>query len=158
MWSFNLVRYYRKKFCQKYPHRFIQGIDYKEIDHPLYKYEMLRDRKVQTSWLGSKIVSIFFLLDVLGYLTIKEGYRWDGPSGPTIDTASFMRSSAVHDCFFQALRMALIEDELRENFFLVANDDLERISVEDGMLKTRAAIVRASVSKFGKKHTLKEAA
>lgn len=158
MWFPSLARYFRKRFCQKYPHRFIQGIDYKEIDHPLYKYEMIRDRKVLTSWLGSSILSIFFMLDVLGYLTIKKGYRWDGPSGPTIDTASFMRSSAVHDCFYQILRLGLIEDELRDNFFLVANDDIEVLSVEDGMLKTRASIVRFSVSKFGKKHTLKEAA
>lgn len=158
MWSFNLARYFRKKICRKYPHRFIQGIDYKEIDHPKYKYEMIRDREVQTSWLGSPIKTEFFELDVLGMLTIKKGYRWDGPSGPTVDTPSFMRSSAVHDCFFQILRLGLIEDELRENFFLVANDDLEVLSVEDGMLKTRASIVRFTVSQFGKKHTLKEAA
>jgi len=150
---FSFARYFRKRFCKKYRHRFIQGIDYKEIDHPLYKYEMIRSRTVQTSWLESTIDCDFFHLNVLGLMTIKNGYRWDGPSGPTIDTPSFMRSSAVHDCFFQALRHRLIKRAQREEFFISANKDLKYISIEDGMLKSRAKIVKFSVSKFGKKYT-----
>lgn len=150
---FSFARYFRKKFCQKYRHRFIQGIDYKEIDHPLYKYEMIRSRTVYTSWHGSTLDCAFFHLNVLGLMTIKKGYRWDGPSGPTVDTASFMRSSAVHDCFFQALRQDLIIHNLREEFFESANEDLEAISIEDGMLETRAEYVKFSVNKFGKKYT-----
>lgn len=128
------------------------------IDHPLYKYEMLIKRKVQTSWLGSNIKTEFFELDELGVLTIKAGYRWDGPSGPTIDTPSFMRSSATHDCFFQMLRMGLICDSQRERFFKTANKDLKLISIEDGMLVVRASAVKFTVEKFGKKHTTQEAA
>lgn len=148
-----ITRYFRRRTSKKYRHRFIQGVDYREIDHPLYKYEMIRSRTVQTSWLGTTIDCLFFHLNVLGLMTIKKGYRWDGPSGPTVDTPSFMRSSAVHDCFFQALRQALIKEEQREEFFISANRDLKSISIEDGMLKTRAKIVKFSVSKFGKKYT-----
>lgn len=155
---FSISRYFRKKTCRKYPDRFIQGIDYKEIDHKSYKYEMIRSRAVQTSWLGSEIKCEFFTLNILGLLTIKTGYRWDGPSGPTIDTPSFMRSSAVHDCFFQMLRQSLICDTMRKGFFKVANKDLKSLSIEDGMLKTRASIVKFSVKNFGKKHAEKVAA
>ena len=148
-----ISRYFRKRKSKKYRHRFIQGIDYKEIDHPLYKYEMIRSRTVQTSWLMDTIDYDFFHLNVLGLMTIKKGYRWDGPSGPTIDTPSFMRSSAVHDCFFQALRQRLIKKAQREDFFESANKDLKYISIEDGMLKSRAKLVKFSVNKFGKKYT-----
>jgi len=158
MFRRSFANYFRKKFCQKYHLRFIQGIEYKRIDHPLYKYEMIIEREVQTSWLGSNIKTEFFELNELGVLKMKAGYRWDGPSGPTIDTPSFMRSSATHDCFFQMLRMGLVCDSQRERFFKTANKDLKLISIEDGMLVTRASIVKFGVRTFGKKHTIKEAA
>lgn len=155
-WSFS--RYFRKKFVQKYPFRFVQGMDYKEIKHPLYKYEMTVVRRVQTSWLGTNIETEYFSLNELGLLTIRPGYRWDGPSGPTVDTPSFMRSSAAHDCFFQIMRLGLICDSKRQRFFEVANKDLKTISIEDGMLKTRASYVKTTVELFGEKHTIKGAA
>lgn len=155
---FSFARYFRHIVVQKYHLRFIQGIEYKEINHDLYKYEMLIERHVQTSWLGSSIESEFFCLSKLGVLTIKKGYRWDGPSGPTIDTPSFMRSSATHDCFFQMLRMGLVCEYERERFFNTANKDLKLISIQDGMLVARASIVKFGVEHFGKKHTTQEAA
>jgi len=80
---------------------------------------------------------------------------WDGPSGPTIDTASFMRSSACHDVMFQILREELIPFNKREAFFKTANEDLRRISREDGMLKMRSNIVFYSVSNMGGRYTIK---
>ena len=43
----------------------------------------------------------YITLDSQGNLTIKKGYAWDGPSGPTIDTLTFMRGSLVHDALYQ---------------------------------------------------------
>lgn len=151
--AFSWSRYFRKRHCEKYEDRFIQGLDYKEIDHPLYKYEMISTRTVRTSWVGDSILSEFFSLGVTGRLTIRIGYRWDGPSGPTVDTPSFMRSSAVHDCFFQIMREGKIPAGKRDDFFIIANNDLRRISRTDGMLRIRAAAVRFMVSRFGRKHT-----
>lgn len=152
-YAFSLSRYFRKKYNPDYEDRFTQGLDYKEIDHPLYKYEMITPRRVQTSWLGSTIHAEFFSLSATGVLTIHSGYRWDGPSGPTIDTPSFMRSSAVHDCFFQIMREGKIPAGKRDDFFIIANSDLRRISRTDGMLRIRASVVKFSVSRFGRKHT-----
>lgn len=155
---FSFSRYFRKRHCAKYEDRFVQGLDYKEIDHPLYKYEMTFTRTIQTTWIGASIESKFFSLSFTGVLTIRSGYRWDGPSGPTVDTPSFMRSSAVHDCFFQILREGKIPEGKREDFFIIANNDLKRISKADGMLTIRAALVKLSVSQFGRKHTELEVA
>lgn len=37
-------------------------------------------------------------------LSVLEGYRWDGSSGPTIDTKNTMIPSLIHDVLYQLLR------------------------------------------------------
>lgn len=39
-----------------------------------------------------------------GKINMSPGYTWDGPSGPAFDTAKLMRSSMVHDSFYDLLR------------------------------------------------------
>ena len=153
----SISRYYRKKFCQKYPDRFIQGLDYVEIDHDYYKYKMVTKRVVQTGIKGYNIKTDFFWLKECGELVIFAGYCWDGPSGPTVDTPSFIRSSAVHDILFQIMREGRIPDIDRDIFFDDANLELYRIGKIDGMNPIRALWVWKSVDSFGWKHTLKEA-
>lgn len=48
-------------------------------------------------------------LDVLGKLTIGIGFNWDGPSGPTVDTESFMRGALVHDALYRLMRFGLLD-------------------------------------------------
>ena len=156
--ALNLARYNRKRFNKKYADRFIQDVDYVELKKGRthnYKYRMLRDRVVPTSMIGYNIEGKFFRLDRFGLLLIKKDYMWYGPSGPTIDTASFMRSSAVHDVMFQILRDMLIPFERREGFFNIANKDLHKISKIDGMFRIRAYWVYSSVQLFGGKYTIK---
>lgn len=50
------------------------------------------------------------VLTVDGDLSIRRGYSWDGPSGPTIDTGTFMRGSLVHDFLYQLLREGVFDD------------------------------------------------
>jgi hypothetical protein len=85
-----------------------------------------------------------------GVLTIKKGYAWDGPSGPTIDTSSLMRGSLVHDSLYQLLRetdfgAADTHDQRRKQ----ADEILYRICIEDGMRKWRARWILATVRKAG---------
>lgn len=39
-----------------------------------------------------------------GRMTLRRGYQWDGPSGPTLDTRNFMAGSLAHDGGYQLLR------------------------------------------------------
>ena len=43
-----------------------------------------------------------------GSLTLYEGYRWDGPSGPAIDTENTMAASAAHDALYCAISKGLL--------------------------------------------------
>jgi hypothetical protein len=60
------------------------------------------------------------LQDVVTYdpetdcLTIRAGYAYDGPSGPTIDTPSAMRPALIHDALYQLMRMGLLTEDARE--------------------------------------------
>ena len=72
----------------------------------------------------------YIKLDIAGTITIMEGYAWDGPSGPTIDTLTFMRGSLVHDALYQLMR----EGDLDHNGYREAADRLlQKICKEDGM-------------------------
>ena len=82
-------------------------------------------------------------------MIIKQGYCWDGPSGPTIDTENFMRGSLVHDALYQLMR----EEKLARSFQKAADDCLRRMCIEDGMWRIRAWWVWKGVRDFGHKST-----
>ena len=66
-------------------------------------------------------------------LSIIEGYQWDGPSGPTIDTKSFMRGSLVHDVLYQLIYNELLDYKDKK----YADKILVDICKQDGMNKLR---------------------
>jgi hypothetical protein len=120
-------------------------------DHILYrgsyKYQLVRDYEVQTDILPPMMVDEEFIkLDLSGKLRIVDGYAWDGPSGPTIDTPDFMRGSLVHDALYQLMRDGhLDEGAWRDK----ADRLLEQICLEDGMSHFRAEYVYQGVRLFG---------
>lgn len=112
-----------------------------------YKYQLKRDyTQVIEIKPTSPIDSYFITLDTSGLLTIKKGYAWDGPSGPTIDTKNFIRGSLVHDALYQLMR----ENHLDKSRYRDAADRLlQKICIEDGMSKLRAWWVYEAVNRFG---------
>ena len=112
-----------------------------------YQYQTVADYKVRVSIFPEKEISTRFLcLKRNGLLTIKSGYAWDGPSGPTIHSKTFMRGSLVHDALYQLIRFGLIPNYYR----LEADQELRRICLEDGMWSVRAWWVYQAVRTFGK--------
>lgn len=94
------------------------------------------DEPIDTKYIG---------LDTAGNLTIAEGYAWDGPSGPTIDTLTFMRGSLVHDALYQLMREERLDHEIYRE---AADRILQRICKEDGMWSLRAWWVYHGVRLF----------
>ena len=111
-----------------------------------YKYQLTSDYTVQVGIWPESIVSTGYLsLAPDGVLTILRGYAWDGPSGPTLDTRSFMRGSLVHDALYQLIRMKLLPKGERK----AADKILRRICKEDGMWSARVWWVYKAVRRAG---------
>jgi uncharacterized protein DUF1353 len=111
-----------------------------------YKYQLAADYRTEIEIrVAQPIVTEYILLDRDGWLMIRKGYAWDGPSGPTIDTKNFMRGSLVHDALYQLMRLDLLDhDTYRDD----ADRILRRICLEDGMSPLRAHWVYVGV-RFG---------
>ena len=110
-----------------------------------YKYQLAEQYQVGVGiFLKRAIVTDFIELGTNGVITIKAGYAWDGPSGPTVDTKSFMRGSLVHDALYQLMRMGLLPQAYREP----ADKLLRQHCREDGMYGWRVWYVFKSVRKF----------
>ncbi|MBI4191956.1 MAG: DUF1353 domain-containing protein [Betaproteobacteria bacterium] len=111
-----------------------------------YKYQLKENYVIQIEIRpASDIDTEYLALTNAGTLTVKKGYAWDGPSGPTIDTLNFMRGSLVHDALYQLMRERHIDgDRYRET----ADRLLQTICKEDGMNSLRAWWVYQGV-RFG---------
>jgi hypothetical protein len=107
-----------------------------------FKYQTALDYVMET---GVKpefdIETAYISLYKDGTLIIKQGYCWDGPSGPTIDTKNFMRGSLEHDAFYQLMR----EKHLPRSYRIKADERLYNVCREDGMSYIRAQWVYRGV-------------
>jgi len=100
-----------------------------------FKYQLAGTVKVQIPVYPSEDIDTQFIkLSRGGVLTILTGYAWDGPSGPTFDTANFMRGSLVHDALYELMRKQLLSIKWRKP----ADRIMQRICIEDGMTRARA--------------------
>lgn len=113
-----------------------------------YKYQLMREYKYQTTIRLNHDVKIqgFITLSSGGLLIISKGYAWDGPSGPTIDTKSFMRGSLVHDALYQLMRLKLLSVSLKDT----ADKLLRQICREAGMCWFRTWYVYWGVKLFAR--------
>lgn len=113
-----------------------------------YKYQLIEDYEVEIRVTPESDVTTQYLdLDTNGKLTIRTGYAWDGPSGPTKDTESFMRGALVHDALYQLMRHQHIERHWRKQ----ADKEMRRICREDGMFGPRRWWTYTAVRLFAKK-------
>ena len=112
-----------------------------------YKYQLLDGFAIKTDiCCGVPIDSRYIILNPNGNLVVRSGYAWDGPSGPAVDTKSFMRASLVHDALYQLMRMGLLSVAWRKQ----ADKLLYSICVTDGMWRWRAGLAYRAVRRFAK--------
>jgi hypothetical protein len=112
-----------------------------------YTYQLKQTYAVRISLIPTRPIDTEYIsLEASGVLTVKEGYAWDGPSGPSVDTLSFMRGSLVHDALYQLMREGLLDHTVYRE---AADRALRDICREDGMCRIRAWWVYQGVRIFG---------
>lgn len=111
-----------------------------------YKYQLVEPTTFATEFHpATNIETDYLSLYADGTLYIAKGYAWDGPSGPTFDTPSFMRGSCLHDGLYQLMRMELLPwKDWRK-----ADNALKRQCLIDGMWKIRTKWVMAGLKVAG---------
>ena len=115
-----------------------------------YKYNLHSDFQYETGIIVENPKNIGLLeITATGKLIIRKGYSWDGPSGPTIDTKSFMRGSLVHDALYQLMREKYLDCKIHRKY---ADDLLKKICLDDGMCRLRAWYVYQAVRLCAEKH------
>ena len=112
-----------------------------------YKYQLKKTYEVQIELKpGKKIDTEYIKLETDGNLILSNGYAWDGPSGPTFDTLTFMRGSLIHDALYQLMREKFLDHKFHRK---TADKILRDICRDDGMWFPRAWWVYAGVRLFG---------
>ena len=108
-----------------------------------YKYQIKDDYIDVIDFKPDKPISTeYIVLDLDGAIKLKNGYAWDGPSGPTIDTLNFMRGSLIHDALYQLMRERYLD---KDKYRKPADKLLQSICREDGMSSLRAWLVYLGV-------------
>ena len=112
-----------------------------------YKYILASILTYDTEIVSEGHSLPFCWIDARGVLTIVNGYAWDGPSGPTFDTKSFMRGSLIHDALYQLLRETGLGGDEDWNDVRRYHADLilYNVCIEDGMWGWRARWVHRGV-------------
>lgn len=109
-----------------------------------YKYSLMLPIRYDTGWSSTAIETEYVDMSA-GVLWIREGYRWDGASGPTLDTPSTMRASLIHDALYQLMR----DGHLSQGRKRMADEIFYSVLLEDGMGKLRAFLWYVGVRLFG---------
>ena len=113
------------------------------------KYRLGEDTLFATKIVPPKmIVTERLILDKLGVLEVLEGFVWNGPSGPALDTANFMRASCAHDALYQLILIGLLPYKYKRQADLL----LKEVCLEDYMSRHRATYVYWCVRIFGGIH------
>jgi len=111
-----------------------------------YKYQLARDYFKKTPICPEEdIITKWWILTKGGLLLLKDGFAWDGASGPTFDTLNSMSSSAEHDAFCKMLRNRTLDYDRWQDRI---NQFFHDRCVENGMGAIRAKIWHAGVE-FG---------
>ena len=109
-----------------------------------YKYQLATNYRVKIPITGHTISQGPIKLTTGGFLTIRKGYAWDGPTW-AIDSKNFMRGSLVHDALYQLMRQGRLSSYAWRG---KADKLLRDMCIQDGMWKIRAAWIFWAVQNF----------
>lgn len=116
----------------------VDGDTWYELTAPLVCLET----GIEGYWFKNAVIC----LEYDGCLTLSTGFRWDGRSGPAIDTISAARSSAIHDALYELIIIEAIPRNKRK----AADILMRKIDEEDGVGPFRRWYSHLALRMFGR--------
>ena len=110
-----------------------------------FKYQLTKPYIGYIGIRGFHVETKFITLFKNGVIKIKDGYAWDGASGPAVDTETIKRASLVHDALYQLIR----GKQLHRIFKVDADEVFRTICKEDGMSRIRMWYTFLAIRKLG---------
>lgn len=117
----------------------------------VYKYILTETHIVDIGVLKSKNINTDYYSLVDGVLGVKQGYMFDGASGPAIDTDSIMRAALCHDALYQMIRVGKLKMSDRK----AADKVFYRLCIEDGVGRIRSTYMYLALRLGGRSAALK---
>ena len=117
----------------------LDSFEWERIDHPEYKYRLTKSYVVFLPELaGTKFdYSIPGWVQLSsGWFTLTKGYCWNGTSGPTFESDTNRRGSAVHDGLYQGHRLGLLAMRFRR----LSDRVFRWLCLDDEMHPARACV------------------
>ena len=111
-----------------------------------FKYQLASDETYDTGILGYSFDIKFIKITPDGKMLIREGYIWNGASGPTFDTPDSMKGSLIHDALYECLRRELLPLSVRRQADVILHD----VCTAEGMIPKRADAWYTAVRQFAK--------
>jgi len=116
-----------------------------------YKYQLAETYSQNIPIKPKEDIQLLFIdLNTAGDLVVKEGYAWDGTSGPIADTDNNMRASLVHDALYQLIRCRKLTQKHHKD---PADKLFRNMCKEDGVFSPLATIYYTALKKLGKPAT-----
>jgi hypothetical protein len=103
-----------------------------------FKYQICEEYRANVGIVGYDVKSKdgWVRLKPDGELILKNGFGWDGSSGPTWDNNHDKQSSAEHDALCKLVRWGLLPSFLLHQI----NERYRDRCIEDGMWKAKARL------------------
>lgn len=123
----------------------------KYINLKNFKYQLAESISVFVADLADLCINghSYIKLENGGWLTVLDGYCWDGATGAP-NNPDNMRASLFHDALYELMQQGLLDRKYRD----VADRLLEKLCIEDGMSRFWADQFYSFVHAFGQSHIL----
>jgi hypothetical protein len=138
----------------KYPHRFVKGVDYafqwlKPVNGKpsLVRANLLKEQRYKSNIKPPRSIPYGCkngILEPNGFITLNKGFEWDLATG-AFDTPDIIRASAFHDFICNAVDAGALPVEYRR----MGDDMFRAIAKRDGMPIWRRAWTHFAVVKYG---------
>lgn len=128
-----------------------QSIAFITVKHPRYKYRLTVPHKHLMHHFiplktPIKLKGGWARMSLAGQLIISDGYMWDGPSGPALDTLNMGRASLIHDVVYQLIAAGLLP---KRPWKRLADQEFRTVMRQDGVPGWRVAYAYWAVRLFG---------